>query len=372
MRYFKFIFFGALLLTGSGCGRKSISALEKQNVCIVQANKSYSLKGSTDQEFQVQYLGCGGLYIRHAGQAILFDPFFSNQRLHTLAKSVLLGGRIRSRPGKIDYAKQRVIDSLHIDEATLREEVKGIFVAHGHYDHLMDVPYVFHHWFNGKPDVYLNESSYNTCANVIDRQGKLYNIEPLMAVREASGKSVDFPATDGSVIKVYPILSAHNPHSINIKFFSGSVMCPLPRFKTPESKTRANDWLEGRTLSFLLDVERNGTIAFRMFIQSSSCHFPDGFPPKALLEKKNVDVAVLGVASYHFSESTYPCAYLEGLRPERVMFIHWEDFFRNYKRKPKSVLATDIPRFFESIVPNCVDKKDYIMPSPGAVTTFRF
>jgi hypothetical protein len=186
-----------------------------------------------------------------------------------------------------------------------------------------------------------------------------------MAVRDQPGRSVDLSASNGTVLRIYPILAAHNPHADHIKLFSGSVMQPVASFREPDDKTSANDWLEGRTLSFLIDVERNDTILFRMFVQSSSCRFPDGLPPASLLAKKKVDVAALGVASFQFSENTYPCSYLEAMKPAHVVFIHWEDFFRKYRRAPKSVMKTDVAKFFNHLLPSCA--VPYTLPAPGVV-----
>jgi hypothetical protein len=234
----------------------------------------------------------------------------------------------------------------------------------------MDVPYVQQHWFGGNADVYVNTSSANTCAGVI-ATSKLHDVETFVSVRQQQGGSIDLQAADGSVMKVYPILAAHNPHAGNIKLFSGSAMKPPAHFKDVAGKTNINDWLEGRTLSFLIDIESGGEIVFRMFVQSSSCHFPDGLPPERLLSKKKVDLAVMGVASYQFSETTYPCRYLDTIKPRHLMFIHWEDFFRNYKRRPKTVIKTDIPRFFNEVLPRC-NTGSYVLPVPGVVVTVKY
>ncbi|MFZ6014194.1 MAG: MBL fold metallo-hydrolase [Bacteroidota bacterium] len=358
-----------IFLLLSSCSRKSVSALERKGIRVTRRATPIDVGAKTDS-LQIQYLGCGGLYIRQPGQSIMIDPFFSHQGIFKLAKSVLLGGKVRVKPSALRFGKSRVLDSLHLDDSKLQQETKAVFSAHGHYDHLLDVPFVFDRWLGKQADVYVNTSGYNTCFHCIT-QGKLHDMEPSMSTRHRQGRSIDFNAPDGSVMKVYPILAAHNPHSANIKFFSGAVMCPLPHFDKPEAKTRANEWLEGRTLAFLIDIEKAGRIAFRMFVQSSSCHYPDGLPPQSFLDQKPVDLAILGAASYHFSEATYPCAFLEDLKAQKVMYIHWEDFFRSYKRKPKSVLQTDLPRFFKCIVPNC-KPAEYILPAPGVVVNVRY
>jgi hypothetical protein len=101
---------------------------------------------------------------------------------------------------------------------------------------------------------------------------------------------------DTGKIHVYPILADHNPHLKNIKFFAGSKTQPQADFKKPYDKTRANDWLEGSTFSFLIDyLNDNGVIELRIFIQSSSCNPPAGVPPAELLKNRQ--------STWHFSAS---------------------------------------------------------------------
>lgn len=347
------------------CSRKSVSSLQRKGVVVTQKKVTIRNDDAAGNALQIQYLGCGGLYIRHPGQAIMIDPFFSHQRFMKIGRSMLFGGRIRSSARQIGWAQKRLCDSIGISEEGLRKETKAVFAAHGHYDHLMDVPYIHRYWLGQQAEVYVNESAANSCAGVIPA-GKLHRIEALASVREQQGKSIDLPGADGSMIRVYPILAAHNPHMRNIKLFSGSVTEPLLTFRDPLGKTNVNHWLEGRTLSFLIDIEHDNRIVYRIFVQSSSCHFPDGLPPLSLLSAKPVDLAILGVASYHFSEASYPCGYLEQLKPRHLMFIHWEDFFRPYNRPPKSVLKNDIPRFFNKVLEQC-KPAGYILPAPGVV-----
>jgi hypothetical protein len=124
--------------------------------------------------------------------------------------------------------------------------------------------------------------------------------------------------------------------------------------------------LEGNTFSFLIDyLDATGNIDLRIFIQSSSGNPPAGIPPLALVKNHPVDLAFLGMASYHFS-SEYPCTLLEAIKPKEVVWIHWEDFFRKYTKKPKTVRGTDVVGFFD--IP-CVkpykENKKILLPWPG-------
>jgi hypothetical protein len=83
-----------------------------------------------------------------------------------------------------------------------------------------------------------------------------------------------------------------------------------------------------------------------------------------LVKDRNVDIAFLGVASYHFS-SDYPCTLLGSIKPQKVVWIHWEDFFRRYTKKPKTVRGTDVAGFFE--LPCLKPYAENFLPWPGVV-----
>ena len=75
------------------------------------------------------YLGVGGWLVHRGGLVILFAPLFSNPSLTRAGFSRIVPDTVR-----IEHA----LDSLAVDLS----EVSLILSGHGHYDHLMDVPYV--------------------------------------------------------------------------------------------------------------------------------------------------------------------------------------------------------------------------------------
>jgi hypothetical protein len=369
MKYIIILLTFLAISCGTGPGR--LKQLTKNGIPYQKERTSIDVAGAAGKKISVQYTGCGGIYILRGNDGIMIDPFFSNQKVMKIGKSVLGGGN----SGKRKLASDSIMVGYgirKIEAATgrLDSQVRGIFTAHSHYDHLMDVPAIFG-VLNKKPTVYVNQSGYNICYNVIDRS-KMEVLEAHMTTKEITRAPIELDIDQGK-IRVYPILSEHNPHVKYIKFFSGSKTHPVADFKNPYQKTRANDWLEGNTFSFLIDyLNEVGTIDFRIFIQSSSCNPMAGIPPAELLKRKQVDLAFLGVASYHFSPD-YPCTLLSALtalasesKSPKVVWIHWEDFFRNYSRKPKSVRATDVVNFFDK---PCVRpyKADALLPWPGVV-----
>jgi L-ascorbate metabolism protein UlaG (beta-lactamase superfamily) len=340
----------------------TLRKLTKHGIPYQSQRSALALSGTSEKKISIQYLGCGGLYIVKGDDAIMVDPFFSNQKVMRLGTSIFGGGgkgkrKLASDPKMIE----RGLKAIKTSSGNMQPQIKAILSAHSHYDHLMDVPAIFKR-LEETPQVYINRSGFNTCHNVINVD-KMVVLENYMTTQEVARPPIELKIPSGK-INIYPILSEHNPHFKNIKFFSGSKATPVDYFRNPYQKTRANDWLEGNTFSFLVDfIDANGGIEFRIFIQSSSCNPPAGIPPAQLLQNRNVDMAFLGVVSYQFSPD-YPCSLLQALKPKEVVWIHWEDFFRKYTKKPKAVRGTDVKKFFDL---HCVKpyKSKALLPWPG-------
>lgn len=356
----------SLLVAGCATGPGPLSALRKNGINFQSRDTLINIAGSEGQKVTVQYTGCGGLYIQKDSSAILVDPFFSNQRVMRIGSSVFGGKsgkrKISSDPKMVEIGMQALSS-----RAGPLDKIIAILSAHSHYDHLLDVPAVFNK-LDRKPAIYLNRSGYNTCQNAIDTS-KMEILENYMTTREINRAPIELKSQDRK-IHVYPILSEHNPHFRNIKFFSGTKTQAVPYFTDAYAKTRANDWLEGNVFSFLIDyLDQTGKIEFRIFIQSSSCNPPAGIPTLKLLEGRPVDVAFLGVVSYYFSPG-YPCEVVKALNPREIVWIHWEDFFRKYTKEPKTARGTDIPKFFELPCINSY-KSRILLPWPGVTYEFR-
>ena len=348
----------------SGPGR--LKNLTKHNIDYQSKDTSVNVADG-ELNFTIQYTGCGGLVLQKENSAIMIDPFFSNQRVMRIGSSLFGRGHLGKR--KLSSDERMIATGLKTVERQIDDlqNVTTILSAHSHYDHLMDVPAIFDR-LKKQPMVYLNRSGFNTCYNVIDTN-KMKLLEDHMTTQEVNRPPIVLDIAGGTV-HIYPILAEHNPHFKYVKFFSGGKTTPVEDYTTAYGRTRANDWLEGNVFSFLIDyVDQAGKIEFRIFIQSSSCNPPSGVPPQSLLKGRAVDVALLGLVSFHFS-TEYPCTLLEALRPKEVVWIHWEDFFRRYTKEPKTVRGTDVIKFFE--LP-CVDryKNKSLLPLPGVALDFR-
>jgi L-ascorbate metabolism protein UlaG (beta-lactamase superfamily) len=146
-----YIIFSLLLTSYLSPGRLSKLPSDIHNVEKREILKEYN---SGNETLTIQYLGAGGLYLLNKNDGILIDPFFSHQKVGKLAKSVLYGKQnIRSNKEMVDYG----LKSIEAQTGPLAPQVKAIFSAHGHYDHLLDVPAVFTA-LNQQPMVYLNQT----------------------------------------------------------------------------------------------------------------------------------------------------------------------------------------------------------------------
>lgn len=342
------------------------------DIHIVEKRETIKEYKTGPNTLTIQYLGAGGLYLLNKNEGILIDPFFSNQKVGKLAKSVLFGKEnIRANKKMVAYG----LKSIEAQTGPLAPQVKAIFSAHSHYDHLLDVPAVFATL--NKPMVYLNQTGYNICYNTIDKN-KMEVLEAHMTTADKTRPPITW-ATDSTSVHVYPILADHNPHLKNIKAFDGDITTPNQTFINPYDKTTANTWLEGNTFAFVIDYVTNNKINLRLYIQSSSCSpctsvaasaKEDCLAQLKSLPPHNIDIAFLGIASYAASPQ-YPAELLTALNPAAVVWLHWEDFFRNYTRPPKTVRATNVPAFFKLDAVNKVKNKAYL-PWPRAVLEVKY
>jgi len=368
-----YCFFTLIVLALIGCGR-SVNSLFKGNVVkhtnigktvykndtLAYTFKYDSLKGN---ELQITYLGCGGFNIERDNKSILIDPYFSNQPV--LFK--LLFSKIGFRTIKSDT---KTIDN-ELSKFYQDHKASSIWVSHSHYDHILDVPYVFEQYTaRGDSSIFCSLSGVNLLSSVNTiSTNNLVSLDSNITTYEKLGKQY---YTADKTIRVTPILSAHAPHLFwNIKFFKGEGKTHH-KYTSSLSKSRSDWWKEGMPFSYLFDyLDESGNIEFRIFIQTSATTPFKGFMPKALLEQHPVNLAMLGAASFDYVDN-YPDTLLNYINPERLIICHWEDFFVNYNRKnKKKVRFTNIKKYLyrvNEIYPWKVDGiEKFILPKPGTM-----
>lgn len=308
------------------------------------------------RELNLVYLGSGNLVLEQNGEAVLTDPFFSNQKLLNL-------------PGKIKSSSRQYNSWKTNYEYFLSPSVvKAGLVSHTHYDHAMDLPLLLENrYFTNLNVVYGNSYLPQILQNFREEGVRLAELtsDEVFDPGSKSDKSYNWISVTPR-IRFLPILSNHAPHTkkklfmdkpLNADYFDDHLIYS-------NSKTKAFKWSTGETYSFLIDFIDADTL--RVFIQTSASRHPYGFPPDEELHKKAVDLAILCYASAP-NVDQYPNALINQIQPKKVMFVHWEDFFRTPKSFDDQRLVRGTkPKKVRQRIDLLGKPKDYfIMPKPG-------
>jgi len=303
---------------------------------ILKTDKILDLSGSSI-ETKIRYLGCGGLLMTNGESQILTDPFFSNP---SILRAGL--GKIRSDRSLIDR---------HLPNVS---NVKSILITHSHYDHLLDVPYIYLNKMDTSTTrIFGSETTKNIMSAVVSNTDQLIDI----------GTKVDqWIWLEKDKVRVMPIRAEHAPHFYGVHLYKGKIQSPLKKIPS-----KARKWKEGTVFTYLIDFIQEGKIGMRLFIQPSSCNPRAGFPPMSELKDRQVDVALLGSASYQYVHN-YPNEIVKELNPKSIIVVHWEDFFRKYEKKQKGVRFTSLKKFVRNL------KKDFpdipfLIPEHGVTIT---
>jgi len=314
-----------------------------------------SLEPGPSEKVSITYLGCGSMVLEQNGVSIMTDPFFSNQKFLALA------GKIRTKPELYRLWKGR------LESNTSRSAVRALLVSHTHYDHVMDLPMMLHeHYFQNLEVVYGNRYLPKMLSN-FRKETRLDSLTRKVVYDPTVRDDPDWEwITVTPQIRFMAIKSDHAPHTKKTLYMSG----PLKEgyfeenLTWPTDKVSASKWTVGDSYSFLVDFMQKDTL--RVFIQTSASHYPHGLPPKAELDKKSVDLALMCYASTP-NVDNYPNKWIEWMQPKKLVLVHWEDFFREARADDdyKLVRGTKPSRVRERI-DQLGKKRDYfIMPLPG-------
>lgn len=300
------------LLSCSGDLPSELGSLQR-----LQGAETLPKEPSSAPPLTVQFLGAGGIYLHYRDQSLLGDPFFSNPPLsHWLT--------LRNLKSRTD-----VIDA-HLPPL---DQVQAILVGHGHFDHVMDIPYIA----GQLPDsvkIYGSDTVHNQLTPELPTE-RLVGLDAKMARNQSGGEWVSI----NPQLRILPVYSEHSPHFGETVLASTTVQQPLQ-----ERPQDALDWKAGPNLNYVIDFlqpNETGTeprVAFRVFYQSSSSGSPVGFPPQWLLDDGvPFDLALLCAANYNHVQG-YPQGILALLKPRAVMLIHWEQFWEEYRTDRASPL----------------------------------
>jgi hypothetical protein len=307
------------------------------------------------QKVSITYLGCGNIVLEHNGEAVMTDPFFSNQKLRAMA------GKIRTKEDMYRIWKQ------NLEGATSRSAVQAMLVSHTHYDHVMDLPTMLHeHYFQNLKVVYGNRYMPKMLTHFMKEGVKLDSL------KKSQVYDPHQPAKQGQWISVspklrfLPIRTNHAPHTKNKLYMSDTLDAGYfdKRLVWHNDKVRASKWTVGDSFAFLIDFIQGDTL--RVFVQTSASSLPNGLPPESELKKKAVDIAVMCYASAD-KVDFYPNKWITAMNPKKLVLVHWEDFFKtppvddNYKL----VRGTKPWKVRERIDSLGRKANFFVMPRPG-------
>ena len=167
----------------------------------------------------------------------------------------------------------------------------------------------------------------------------------------------------GPRVRVLPLAANHAPHFDGMELYDGTA--DRPREAPPRT---AAEWLGGTTFAFLVDfLDERGEVLHRIYYQDAVTAPPTGFAPDVRIAERPVDVAILVPATFD-QVDWHPEAFVENLRPRRVLLGHWEDFFKPLDSETRSIMMADIDHF-EARLARVYDG-EFWRPEIG--TVFRF
>lgn len=364
MRYFLLIVPAILLLS---CSKNTYKLFDKKSIvaseidCTLVSPKNivldYPINHSLE-DLHLKYLGSGGYYIGNKSASILIDPFFSPYQMVPLTFTKIVTNTENVEMGLADIREE------------VYETISGLFVTHSHYDHLLNVPYVFNHYLDTTDHnvkIYGSSSVKTITKSVVDST-RIIIIEDNTSSIDNTGQWIYM---EDSTIRVLPTRTKHAPHYkkiVSINLYKGEAK-PINNYTTDLTPTFVTKWKEGSTYAYLIDFLDNDRPYFRIYLLSSASSPPMGFVNNEILKEHPVNLAILGAASAANVEN-YPMGILEHIKPEKLLIAHWEDLFKPYMHNPPRLIrATNFKKLIPSI--NAVypwkmnGEQQVYMPYPG-------
>lgn len=354
----------SLLSLAAVASCRSATPIEYQVAPIAPVIGCASAACESTDNVSITYLGVSGFLIRYRGSALLTGPSFSNPGLDSVTPARLRF--FRGEPPPI-HADSALIERLLPAEA---DAAAMILVGHGHYDHLLDVPYIATHRARG--------------ATIYGSTSVRHMLMGDAALRATSQRLVAIDSSDAgtrdrvgrwyySRDSAFRIMALRANHAPTVRLFrwgpvfaSGVVDHDLDRL--PRT---AEDWKLGEPYAFVIDLlaSDNRNPVFRIYFQDAPNTPPMGFPPAAL-RGRNFDLAILCVATARNVDPPSPDALLEILHPGFVIASHWESFFRPQTLPLVLNPASDVDAFMNSLTRGLPVHSEWAMPLPR--TTLHF
>ncbi|MGH8437989.1 MAG: hypothetical protein ACRERW_02825, partial [Pseudomonas sp.] len=291
------------------------------------------------------------------GEGLLIAPSFSNPAL--LDHEGWPPLRIAANTQRIDKYMPKA------------DDVTVLLVGHGHYDHLLDVPWVMHkHAPIAK--LYGSHTVMHILKGMKAKDGGTIAVDParLVDVEEQMAKlqGDDQPPAPGSWfvssgkhIRMMPIQSEHAGHILGINLIPGGYDDPLD-----EPPTTIFGWKPGQSLAWLIDLMDGDRVVYRIHFQDSAAQPPNGLPPTLTApDNKAVDVEILSVGSWDQVDD-YPHRLLNLTQPRMVLLGHWENFFGNGPGHPEPMVGQNVEGMIREVKKTLGPTVPVYLPAPLA------
>lgn len=287
---------------------------------------------------EIRYYGSACMTIQRSQTVLLTDPYIGNPS----GMQVMLG-RIRTDTEYVDK---------YINPAAFRM-VKMVIASHGHFNHLMDLPYL---------SKYLPDTTLIVCNRTSKHILGFYGLpQQAMMANDLMGDSQQegfwFYNEDRS-IRTMAFKSGHPDKvagivSSNRRYTSNVVSEP----------EMMSDWQEGQTLSFLVDFLEADTIGYRMFFMAAMSEGQLGLFPKYLLKERAIDDLFIACTD-EVEYAKYPGPVVELTRPKRIFLIHWEKFMRSKESDFRPISEKGLAQMEAELRKNTAKGTEIIIPRP--------
>lgn len=243
---------------------------------------------------KVTFFGTTMLLFDDGTDQVLFDGHFTRPPLW----KYLLNGKIRTDKAMADELMSRY------DFSRLR----AVFVSHSHPDHVMDVPYIAN---RTGAEVYGSDSTKSICLG-----GKVPK-ERIHLFRDDEAEQV-------GAFRVTALPSLHSAPTIISNDLGKTIKKPV------RQPARVKKYREGGSRDFLVEHGR------QTFLIRPSFNYIEG-----QLDDVRADVLFLGIGTMDKASGetieTFFAETLDKVRPQKVIPLHWDDFFTPLDRPIKNM-----------------------------------
>lgn len=305
-----------LLLVTTGC--PGTFKVRKQPLASEAAKANLAdFTNAKPAEAVLHYYGSGGWGIWWRGTYIVTAPYFSAADAFDV---FFFEDAIKPNSG-------RVADGL---ARTPIAQTRLLLAGHGHYDHVGDVPEIWDQIAQAKRALPPGDPGRRPPLPIWSRtvdntfHSKLKNERRIVLRLDDTGQPIALPGA-GNSIRITPILSSHAPHIGGAK--DSRLMLYFGRVKRrwPHIPTEAQEYLNGYTWAYLIELMDGNRVAFRIHYQDSASSALDGIPSRQVRGWNDVDLHIGCVPGSNLVHE-YPKKLLAKTQARFVLLAHWEDF----------------------------------------------